>query len=60
MMEDGALDIRDVTVLLRDGDYAYISEGLEQGDQVVATDLATVVDGAALRLENAAGGEPLE
>jgi RND family efflux transporter MFP subunit len=60
VMEDGALDIRDVTVLLRDGDYAYISEGLEQGDQVVATDLATVVDGAALRLENAAGGEPLE
>jgi len=60
VMEDGALVIRPVTVLLRDGDYAYISEGLEQGDQVVATDLATVVDGAALRLEDAAGGESLE
>ena len=60
VMEDGALDIRDVTVLLRDNDYVYLSDGLDQGDQVVATDLATVVDGAALRLEDAAGGETME
>ena len=60
VMEDGALDIRDVTVLLRDDDYVYLSEGLDQGDQVVATDLATVVDGAALRLEDAAGAETME
>jgi len=60
VMEDGALDIRDVTVLLRDNDYVYLSDGLDQGDQVVATDLATVVDGAALRLEGAAGAETME
>ena len=60
VMEDGALDIRDVTVLLRDNDYVYLSDGLDQGDQVVATDLATVVDGAALRLEDAAGAETME
>ena len=60
VMEDGALDIRDVTVLLRDDDYVYLSDGLDQGDQVVATDLATVVDGAALRLEDAAGAETME
>ena len=60
VMEDGALDIRPVTVLLRDDDYVYLSEGLDQGDQVVATDLATVVDGAALRLEDAAGAETME
>ena len=59
VMEDGALAIRPVTVLLRDGDYAYISDGLEQGDQVVVTDLATVVDGAALRV-GGAGGEIME
>ncbi len=51
VMTDGALDIRAVEVLLRDADYAYIAEGLEPGDRVVRTDLATVVDGAPLRLE---------
>ena len=60
VMEDGALDIRPVTVLLRDNDYVYLSDGLDQGDQVVATDLATVVDGAALRLEDVAGAETME
>lgn len=60
VMEDGVLEIRPVSVLLRDDDYVYLSAGLEQGDQVVVTDLATVVDGAALRLEGATGGESLE
>lgn len=60
VMEDGALAIRPVTVLLRDDDYVYISDGLDQGDQVVATDLATVVQGAALRLEDTSGGETTE
>ena len=60
VMEDGVLEIRPVSVLLRDDDYVYLSAGLEQGDQVVVTDLATVVDGAALRLEDAAGAETME
>lgn len=59
VMEDGVLDIRSVNVLLRDADYAYIDDGLEQGDQVVTTDLATVVDGADLRLEDTASQEAL-
>ena len=58
VMADGALDIRSVTVLLRDGEYAYIADGLAHGDQVVRTDLATVVDGAPLRLEQPAGEAP--
>lgn len=59
VMENGALDIRPVNVLLRDADYAYIADGLDQGDQVVVTDLATVVDGADLRLEDTASQEAL-
>ena len=53
VMEDGALRIKDVTVLFQDAEYAYISTGLEDGAQVVITNLATVVDGSPLRLEDA-------
>jgi hypothetical protein len=53
VMEDGALSIRDVNVVLRDAQYAYVDEGLSDGDQVVTTNLATVRDGAPLRLEGA-------
>ncbi|HEX5679025.1 MAG TPA: efflux RND transporter periplasmic adaptor subunit [Alcanivorax sp.] len=60
VMEEGALDIRSVNVLLRDADYVYIDDGLDQGDQVVTTDLATVVDGADLRLEDIASQETLQ
>lgn len=58
VMEDGALQIREVEVLLRDAEHAYIKSGLEAGDQVVTTNLSTVTEGAKLRLEGAAGGEP--
>ena len=58
VMADGALEIRPVTVLLRDADYAYIADGLAHGDQVVRTDLTTVVDGAPLRLEQADAEAP--
>ena len=51
VMEDGALQIRDATVVFRDARYAYIREGLNDGDQVVTTNLSTVSDGAPLRLE---------
>lgn len=51
VMEDGELAIREVTILFEDQDYAYINEGLEDNAQVVATDLATVVDGSPLRLD---------
>jgi multidrug efflux pump subunit AcrA (membrane-fusion protein) len=51
---DGVLEIRNLDVDFRDDDFAFVSKGLEAGDLVVTTNLATVVDGASLRLH----GEP--
>lgn len=51
VMEDRQLAIRDVEIVYRNEDYAFIRDGLEDGDQVVTSDLATVVSGAKLRLE---------
>lgn len=48
---NGQLEIRDVDVLFRDKTFAYIRSGLAEGEQVVMTDLATVIAGAALRLD---------
>jgi len=56
LMKDGRLQIRDVRIRFTDPKNAYISEGLENGDQVVMTNLATVVEGARLRLEGGDGG----
>ncbi len=47
---DGKLKIVPVEVVFQDAKYAYISDGLEDGDLVVTTNLATVVPGAELRL----------
>ncbi len=49
VMAEGRLSIREATVVFRDALFAYIREGLETGDQVVTTGLATVVEGLALR-----------
>ena len=49
--EDGVLKIRAPEIVFRDADYAYIRAGLSEGDRVVTTNLATVLDGAPLRLE---------
>jgi RND family efflux transporter MFP subunit len=49
--EDGALKIRQVEIVFRDQGYVYIRTGLSQGDQVVTTNLATVLDGSPLRLD---------
>lgn len=51
VMEDNKLRIRDVNILFRDAQYAYISGGLNEDAQVVTTNLTTVADGARLRLE---------
>lgn len=50
VMEDGELRIREVDIRFRDEQYAYISGGLKDQDQVVTTNLSTVTDGAKLRL----------
>lgn len=52
VMEDRKLAIRDVTIVLQDEDHAYVSEGLKEGDQVITSELASVVGGAELRLED--------
>lgn len=54
VMEDGKLSIRDVTVLFQDAAHAYVSEGLDAGERVVTTNLATVAEGVALRIADEA------
>lgn len=49
VMVDGLLDIRDVEVVFSDAEYAYIRSGLDDGEHVVTTSLATVTDGLSLR-----------
>jgi len=48
--EGGELQIRDVEVVFRDDKFAYIGTGLSTEDQVITTNLATVFEGAALRV----------
>lgn len=57
VMEDNTLQIRDLDILFRDSEYVYITNGLEDGDQVVITNLSTVVEGSRLRLD---GSETVE
>lgn len=52
VIEERQLVIRDVDIVFQDEDYAYVAEGLEEGDQVITNDLASVVSGARLRLED--------
>jgi len=52
--EGGVLGIRDVEVVFRDKEFAYIGAGLSADDRVVTTNLANVVEGASLRLAGAA------
>ena len=52
---DGKLSIREVKVTFRDRSFAYLSEGLAAGEQVITTSLASVTEGAALRIEGGSG-----
>ncbi|TWT56169.1 efflux RND transporter periplasmic adaptor subunit [Allorhodopirellula solitaria] len=49
VMKDDKLEIRPCQIVFRDGAHAYIGEGLENGDEVVLTTLATVADGVGLK-----------
>jgi len=40
-----------VDIVFQDNEHVYIREGLNTNDAVVTTNLATVLDGAPLRLE---------
>lgn len=52
---DGVLDIRSVGVEFRDAEGAYISSGLEDGDMIVTTNLATVRAGLPLQIDDGGG-----
>lgn len=49
VMKGNKLEIRTVDIVLTDNEYAYIRKGLEEGEQVVITDLSTVSNGIGLR-----------
>ena len=49
VMAGDKLEIRSTKIVFRDSQYAYITSGLEDGEQVVITTLATVADGVLLR-----------
>ncbi len=51
VMKDNELEVRETEIVFRDAQYAYIKEGLEDGDEVVTTTLATVANGVKLRKE---------
>jgi RND family efflux transporter MFP subunit len=52
VMKKGELDVRDVHVVYRDADHAYIRGGLEPGEKIVTTNITTVVEGSPLRLNS--------
>ena len=49
VMKEGKLEIRETDVVFRDAEHAYIRKGLESGEEVVISTLATVADGVGLR-----------
>ena len=49
VMKEGKLQIRNAEIVFLDPNYAYIQNGIEDGDRVVTTTLATVADGVLLR-----------
>ncbi|MEM9025730.1 MAG: efflux RND transporter periplasmic adaptor subunit [Verrucomicrobiota bacterium] len=50
--KDGKLDIRTVRVAYLDEKYAYLEDGLQDGESLVMTNLATISEGINLRLIN--------
>ncbi len=49
ILKDDQLDIRETEIIYRDAQYAYIVSGVEGGEEVVMTNLATVAEGIRLR-----------
>jgi RND family efflux transporter MFP subunit len=50
--DDSELRIREADIVFRDAVHAYVRDGLEDGDEVVTTNLSTIAEGAGLRVEN--------
>ena len=51
--KNDVLEIRELDIVFRDDEFAYVRSGLDAEDQVITTNLATVFDGAALRMAEA-------
>jgi RND family efflux transporter MFP subunit len=49
VMQDEKLEVRSPQIVFRDADYAYISEGLDSGDEVVITNLSSAAPGIGLK-----------
>lgn len=49
VMKDEKLEVRTPQIVFRDADYAYISEGLDSGDEVVTTNLSSAAPGIGLK-----------
>ena len=60
IMEDGQLKIQEVDIIFRDKQYGYIASGLSEKDNVVMTNLTTVVNGARLRTEGMPAESPAD
>ncbi len=56
-MNDGRLYIRKVRIVRRDKQFAYVSEGLSDGDIIVTSNMDTVTDGMKIRTESEPMGE---
>jgi RND family efflux transporter MFP subunit len=54
---DGRLQIRQAQVAFKDRHYAYIRDGLDTGDWLVTSNLATVAEGAPLRTDAEGPGQ---
>jgi len=52
MNEEKQLKIAKLDIVFRDAVYAYVSSGLDDGDEVVITGLTTISEGAPLRMED--------
>jgi RND family efflux transporter MFP subunit len=52
MDTEGTLQIRKLDIVFQNADYAYVCSGLSDGDAVVTTNLASIIEGAALRRKN--------
>ncbi|MGS2739776.1 efflux RND transporter periplasmic adaptor subunit [Sinomicrobium sp. M5D2P17] len=51
VMHDGKLEIRKVNIRLIDAHHVYISDGIQDGEKIVTTNISTVSDGVLLRTE---------
>ena len=59
VLRDGALDARDVSVAWKEGNSVFVDAGLEEGDQVIVSDISSPVPGMALAvLDRESGATP--